>query len=68
MAVEDTQANSDKCICGDCPSYPGNEPWLYCARGMSPLKIDKSDCLCPGCPIWTENGLGMTFYCVIGTE
>jgi len=28
MAVEDTQENSDKCIYGDCPSYPGNEPWL----------------------------------------
>ncbi len=68
MAVEDTGENSAKCVCGDCPSYPGNEPWLYCARGKSPQEIDKTSCVCPGCQVWSENNLSSTFYCISGTE
>ncbi|HEY5494080.1 MAG TPA: DUF2769 domain-containing protein [Candidatus Anoxymicrobiaceae bacterium] len=59
---------SARCICPQCPSYPGNEPWLYCARGKSPQEVKQVSCICPGCPVWEEYGLSMTFYCVEGTE
>ncbi len=66
MAVEDTEENGAKCICGTCKSYPGNEPWLYCARGKSPQDINQVECICPSCPVWAENDLGGTYYCVSG--
>jgi Protein of unknown function (DUF2769) len=68
MAVEDSEENSAKCVCGRCKSYPGGEPWLYCARGKSPKEIDRVECICPECPVWTENDLSGTYYCVSGVE
>ena len=67
-AVPVSDEISSRCICADCPSYPGNEPRLYCGRGRSPKQIDQVSCLCPGCPVWDEFKLSMTFYCVNGTE
>jgi hypothetical protein len=59
---------SAKCICEGCPSYPGNEPWLYCGRGKSPQEVNQVSCVCPGCPIWEQYGLSRTYYCVEGVE
>lgn len=62
---EDT---SGKCICGQCPTYPGKDPWTYCGRGKSGKKINKVTCICPGCPVWAEHKLSMQFFCSDGTE
>lgn len=66
MKVPVSDEISDRCICGDCPSYPGNEPWLYCGRGRSPRQVNQVTCTCPGCPNFDEYGLTDTYYCVIG--
>lgn len=57
-----------KCICGQCPTYPGKDQWTYCARGKSDKTIKKVSCLCPDCPVWSEYKLSMQFYCSEGTE
>ncbi len=66
MKVPVTDEISAMCICGECPSYPGKEKWLYCGRGRSPQRIDQVSCLCPGCPLFEEYRPSDTYYCVIG--
>lgn len=66
MKVPVSDENSSKCICGQCPSYPGDEPWLYCGRGGSPQSIDRKGCLCPGCPVQVEYGNERLYYCAEG--
>lgn len=66
MKVPDNQELSGQCICGQCPSYPGKEPWLYCARGKSPQTVNQQGCLCPGCPVQQQYDLDHLYYCVNG--
>ena len=65
--VPDTEENFRICVeenCGPCPSSPGAEgEGLYCARGASSTPVERVQCLCPDCPIWSQCGLGRTFYC-----
>lgn len=65
--VEDNAANFQLCLkehCGKCPSYPEHSrEALYCARGKSKSEIERIECLCPDCPIWTKYGLGRQYYC-----
>ncbi len=58
----------EKCICASCPSYPGDDPVSYCARGKSSKSIQRITCTCPGCPVWEEYGLTMTYFCADGRE
>jgi methylamine---glutamate N-methyltransferase subunit C len=68
--VEDTRANYDICMrgnCSACPSYPdksGGAEGLYCARGPSKLSVEKKGCNCPECPVWINDGLSGMYYCI----
>lgn len=66
VKVPDTDENSSNCICGQCPTYPGDEPWLYCSRGKSPQALERKGCLCPGCPVQIKYDLDRTYYCMEG--
>ena len=63
--VPDTTQNMERCICGTCPSFPG-DGGFYCARGKSPKHIEQVRCTCPGCPVWHENDLSGLYFCVSG--
>lgn len=59
--------NYGSCICDGCPSYPGNDKKLYCARGKSDKKISMEGCICPaGCPVYAQYHLKDMYYCVNG--
>jgi hypothetical protein len=69
---EDNKANLDKCICEQCgifltrvcPKDMGDEKTkLYCARTISKCKMGEGVCICPGCEIYTENGLSGYTFC-----
>ena len=63
--VLDTPENMARCICGGCPSYPG-EGGFFCAKGKSAKEIVKQGCLCAGCPVYKEYELDAGYYCVAG--
>ncbi len=63
--VPDTPENMARCMCGGCPSYPG-EGGFFCAKGKSAKEITKRGCLCAGCPIFRANGLTGGYFCVAG--
>jgi hypothetical protein len=60
--VLDTDQNMQRCICGTCPSYPG-EGRFYCARGKSANEVARNGCVCDECPNYREFGLGQGYYC-----
>ncbi len=67
MKVDDTPENGALCICGQCPTYPDqSDPWLYCARGKSPLGIERKGCLCPKCPVQQAYQNKNMYYCDTG--
>jgi len=68
MKVPVSDEISARCICNTCPSYPGDEPWLYCGRGKSPQQVNRVICICPGCPVWADYLLSRNYYCVEGVE
>ena len=55
-----------RCRCESCPSYHGNEPWLYCGRGKSKSEVTQIQCLCPECPVYAEYKLIGIYYCIEG--
>ena len=64
---QDTQENLNNCLCEGCPTYPGNDIKLYCAKGKSEKKITMEGCICPaGCPVYKENKFKEMFYCAYG--
>jgi methylamine---glutamate N-methyltransferase subunit C len=63
--VPDTPENESRCICGDCPSFPG-EGMFYCARGKSEKPVRKRGCICPDCAIFKDHGLQDGYYCADG--
>jgi hypothetical protein len=63
--VPNTPENGDRCICGDCPSYP-KEGGFYCAEGKSDKEISQRGCLCGDCPLSTDYSLTDGYFCVIG--
>jgi len=70
--VPDTPENSQKCICGDCPSYnqcmKDKGELLYCAGKKSECDFERKGCLCGMCPLTPEFGLEKTYYCATGAE
>ncbi|MFH1149427.1 MAG: DUF2769 domain-containing protein [Actinomycetota bacterium] len=66
MTVPDSDQVHQDCICGDCPSYPANDVWSYCARGKSDKGIDRVNCICPECPVTDQYDLVGTYYCISG--
>jgi len=72
MKVPDNQENLMKCICGSCPTYnqcmKDGMQGLFCSRGKSDCKIEKTGCLCGQCPLFSEYGLEGLYYCINGAE
>jgi len=67
VTPQDTEENLAGCICDSCPSYPGSDKKLYCAKGKSDKKIEMEGCICPaGCPVYSQNKLKDMYYCIYG--
>lgn len=64
--VLDTPQNVERCLCPDCPSFPG-EGTIYCARGRSAKPVRERGCVCGDCKNFKEYGLKGDYYCVEGT-
>jgi Protein of unknown function (DUF2769) len=63
--VADTPENESLCICGDCPTFPG-EGILYCAKGAFPKPVRERGCICGDCKVYKNSGLKDAYYCVKG--
>jgi hypothetical protein len=63
--VPDTPENMSRCICGGCPSYPG-EGGFFCAKGKSGPSVRQRGCLCGDCANFKEYKLQDGYYCVGG--
>ncbi len=61
--VADTEENSAKCICGECPSKPHDDASFYCAKGKSSQRVRRRGCACGDCAIWPAFGLTRGYYC-----
>jgi hypothetical protein len=63
--VEDNRENMETCrdFCGSCPSNPGTDEWLFCAKGKSEEKIERNGCLCPACQVYMEYELEGDYFC-----
>ena len=70
MAVENTEANREKCACPACPSFDScmseAREALYCAAGTSACELEKLGCICASCVVHRQNALTAMYYCVIG--
>lgn len=65
--------NFKRCICGDCTKYinricnkeiPLPVEKLYCAGAVSNCRLGQGICVCPGCPVYKENGLAGAVFCI----
>ena len=65
-AVPDTQQHMQRCICGSCPSFPG-DGGFYCAKGKSSNEVDRKGCKCTECGNLKEFGLTKGYYCAEGS-
>jgi Protein of unknown function (DUF2769) len=65
-AVPDTQQYMQRCICGSCPSFPG-DGGFYCAKGKSSNEVDRKGCKCTECENLKEFGLTKGYYCAEGS-
>ncbi len=63
--VPDTPENMARCICGGCPSYPG-DGGFFCAKGKSAQPVVKRGCICGDCANFKEYKLVDGYYCVTG--
>jgi hypothetical protein len=63
--VPDTPENMARCLCGDCPSFPG-EGGFYCAKGKSAKEIRRRGCVCPDCQNFKDFDLSDGYYCADG--
>lgn len=71
MKPENTQTNSNKCICRGCALYSecasGKDESLYCSRGKSDCTLDASKmCICGSCAVFAENDLKGGYFCLTG--
>lgn len=63
--VRDVEENVAKCICGGCPSYPGDNG-LFCARGKSEAPPVLRGCACADCEVYKGLDLIGEYYCEEG--
>ena len=63
--VPDTPENMARCICPDCPSFPG-EGIFYCAKDKSAKEIKRRGCICDGCQNFKDFDLVDGYYCADG--
>jgi len=64
-AVPNTDEYMQRCICGGCPSYPG-DGGFYCAKGESSNEVERKGCVCGDCENYKEFGLSKGYYCAEG--
>ncbi|MFX1252085.1 MAG: DUF2769 domain-containing protein [Promethearchaeota archaeon] len=57
-----------KCICSDCPTYPGGEKIGYCYRGKSEQTISKQVCICDSCAVYQTKEMSGSFFCEQGNS
>jgi hypothetical protein len=63
--VPDTPESMARCLCGGCPSFPG-EGGFFCAKGKSTKEIRQRGCLCGDCANFKDYGLADGYFCVAG--
>jgi hypothetical protein len=63
--VEDIQENMARCLCGGCPTFPG-DGGFYCAKGKSGNLVDRRGCMCGGCENFKLFDLKDGYYCAAG--
>lgn len=63
--VPDTPENMSRCICGTCPSFPG-DGGFYCAKGKSANTVNRRGCLCSGCANFVDYDLKDGYFCAAG--
>lgn len=68
--VPDTEENSERCRCPQCPVYnecmDNNNERLFCSRGSTGCSFEKRGCLCLHCPNEIEYRLNSFVYCEKG--
>lgn len=63
--VPDEPQFMQRCICGTCPTYPG-EGGFFCAKGKSALPITRKGCMCGDCENFQEFDLKDAYFCAAG--
>jgi len=63
--VRDVEENVTRCNCPGCPSSPDDGTTLYCARGLSPMRVRTVGCICTSCPIYRSHGLRDGYFCAV---
>jgi hypothetical protein len=66
MPIADTEHNMKRCICGTCPSFPG-DGGFYCAKGKSGKAVLRQDCVCADCVNFGQFRLSNEYYCAQGS-
>jgi len=59
------------CICGTCPTWiKCGEAWAYCLieSGKSKCIKEEKGCVCPACPVQSQEGFTDQYYCTKGSE
>lgn len=75
MSPEELKQAEEKvksvCICRSCPTFvEGAEPIGYCfpTIGKNDLIQEEDQCICPGCPVFSDFNLTKTYFCTRGSE
>jgi hypothetical protein len=63
--VPDEEKNITRCNCPGCPSSPDDDTTLYCARGLSPVRVRTVGCLCASCPVYRVYELQDGYFCAV---
>lgn len=63
--VPDAPDIGAKCLCGDCPTYPG-QGGFFCAKGKSEAKVRRRGCTCGDCQVFKQFSLVDGYYCDAG--
>jgi Protein of unknown function (DUF2769) len=63
--VPDNTATMSRCICGTCPSFPG-DGGFYCAKGKSANEVNRRGCVCTDCENLKQFDLKDGYYCTAG--
>lgn len=70
--LDDTEENSRRCICPECPTFLADEcpkekmEGLYCAKGRSGCDMVRKGCVCGNCSVWKESNLSKGYFCING--
>ncbi|MBP2030008.1 hypothetical protein J2755_000942 [Methanohalophilus levihalophilus] len=60
--------HSKGCRCSNCPSYPGDDRYMYCARGVAESPAEDKGCLCRDCYVYHQFALEGDKFCMRNPE